>query len=107
MEEIKIDIAIDFNPKLGGRWKTLGPFSGEEFYENILKPKYLLTIENCVELHIYLDGAKGYGSSFLDQSFGELAREFGLKNVKDKIFFHTTLFQWNVDYIMNEIWRED
>ena len=106
MEKFSIDIAKDFSDKLGGRWIKLGPFSGELFYDTILKPKYLLAIKENEKLHIYLDGTKGYGSSFLDQSFGTLAREKenDLEQVKSTIVFHTELFGWNVEYIYDEIW---
>ncbi len=104
MENIKIEIAKDFSEKLGGRWRRLGPFSGEEFYEVLLKVKYLRAIDEGQKLHIYLDGTKGYGSSFLDQSFGQLAREFEKNKVNDTIVFHTAFFQWNVNYIKKQIW---
>jgi len=104
MEKFAIDIAKDFSDKLGGRWIKVGPFSGEEFYKTILKSKYESALKENEKLHIYLDGTKGYGSSFLDQSFGELARKFGVADVKKTIVFHTELFLWNVEYINKEIW---
>lgn len=106
MEKFKIDIAKDFSDKLGGRWKRLGPFSGELFYNTILKQKYIEAIEANENLHIYLDGTKGYGSSFLDQSFGELAREFGVDKVEKTIIFYTKYFTWYVNYIKKEIWEK-
>jgi hypothetical protein len=106
MEELKIEIAKEFNDKLGGRWIRLGPFSGEKFYDTLLEPRYQLARENKVPLHIYLDGTKGYGSSFLDQSFGELSRNFPVSEVKENIIFHTDYFAWNVKYIKEEIWAK-
>ena len=106
MEDLKITIATQFNDKLGGRWIKLGPFSGEEFYNTLLEPKYLEARKNKIKLHIYLDGTKGYGSSFLDQSFGELARNNNVPEVKDTIVFHTKFFTWNVKYIEEEIWAK-
>lgn len=97
-----INIAKDFSTKLGGRCE--GQFSGERFYNEILKPKFIQASNTNTRLIINLDGVRGYGSSFLDQSFGELAREFGLENVKSILTFKTFLFQWYVDYIHNEIW---
>ncbi len=64
MEKFTIDIARDFSDKLGGRWIKVGPFSGELFYDTILKQKYESAISEHEKLHIYLDGTKGYGSSF-------------------------------------------
>lgn len=104
MEKFSINISKDFSDILGGRWIKLGPFSGEEFYNKILKNKFEAALSAEEKLHIYLDGTKGYGSSFLDQSFGELARNFTLKNVRPNIIFHTKYFEWYVDYINEEIW---
>lgn len=104
MEELKIDIATEFNDKLGGRWIKLGPYSGEEFYNNLLLPRFLSAKKQNAKLHIYMDGTKGYGSSFLDQSFGELARKLGTEEVKTRLEFHTNHFAWNVKYIKEEIW---
>lgn len=105
MDEYKINIAKDFSPVLGGRWKNLGQFSGEEFYETVLKDKFVEAFSKEKQLHIFMDGAKGYGSSFLDQSFGELARQFGLEDVKKTLVFHTEFWEWVVKYINEEIWQ--
>ena len=106
MEELNIKIATEFNDKLGGRWIKLGPYSGEEFYDKLLLPRYKLAKERDTLLHIYMDGTKGYGSSFLDQSFGELARKFGVPEVQTKLVFHTDFFAWNVKYFKEEIWAK-
>ena len=104
MEKFAIDIANEFNKRLGGRWINIGPFSGEQFYIEILKKRFQEAFSAGEKLHVYLDGTKGYGSSFLDQSFGELGREFGVEKVKETIVFHTKLFFWHVEYINREIW---
>lgn len=69
-EKIAINIAKDFSPTPAGRYRTDGEFSGERFREEILLPKFrahkIVTVE--------LDGTKGYGSSFLEESFGGLVR---------------------------------
>lgn len=104
MDGIKIDIAVDFNDKLGGRYIRLGPFSGEAFYLQHLKNKFELAKGSGVKLHVYLDGTNGYGSSFLDESFGRLARDFGVESVNETIDFHTEVFSWQVKYLKEEIW---
>ncbi|MFD2162241.1 STAS-like domain-containing protein [Paradesertivirga mongoliensis] len=104
MERFKIEIAKDFNDKLGGRWIKLGPFSGELFYNEVLKEKYQSAMQENEKLHIYLDGTKGYGSSFLDQSFGELSREFGVEEVYKTLIFHSKYFSNSISYIVEEIW---
>lgn len=106
MEKYKIEISKEFGDKLGGRWIKYGPFSGELFYNTILKQKFEDAFKEDEKLHIYLDGTKGYGSSFLDQSFGLLAREFGSENVNKTIVFHTDFFAWNVKYLKDEIWKK-
>lgn len=102
--ERRINIAKEFSQILGGRWEKLGPFSGEEFYNTILEPVYLETVGPNRKIIIELDGTKGYPSSFLDQSFGELARVYGVDEVRNIISFETKVFQWVVDYINKEIW---
>lgn len=104
MEEFVIRIASDYSDKPGGRWKSLGNYSGEEFYEALLLPKFENAIQSERKLIVDLDGAKSYPSSFLDQSFGELARKKGIDLVKKNIEFKTSDFQWVVDYIIREIW---
>lgn len=104
MEEFKIVIAEDFSVKPGGRWKNLGSDSGEEFYETVLLPKYENAVVSGEKLHVYLDGVRSYPYSFLDQSFGELARQKGANDVCSQIIFHAETFNWVIDYIKNEIW---
>ena len=104
MEEFAIYIASEYSDKPGGRWKEHGNYSGEEFYDTILLPRFENAISNERKLFVYLDGAKSYPSSFLDQSFGELARNKGKEVVNNNIEFKTSDFQWVVDYIKREIW---
>lgn len=104
MEGFVIYIASEYSDKPGGRWKRLGPNSGEDFYDTILLPRFENAIDNGQKLYVYLDGVKSYPSSFLDQSFGELARNKGKEVVNNNIVFKTTDFQWVVDYIKREIW---
>jgi phosphomannomutase len=73
---IVIDIAKDFTDEPGARNYSDGPFSGEEFFEKILKPKYLEAKEKNLKLKIILDGTEGYASSFLNEAFIRLGTEF-------------------------------
>ena len=102
--EKRINIAKDFSIVLGGRRKEFGEYSGQEFYEDQLLPAFQSAVQENEKLYIELDGTKGYPSSFLDQSFGQLAREKGVDLVKSTIIFETKVFQWIVDYIKVEIW---
>lgn len=65
-----INIAKDFSKYPGGRYHTDGPYSGEKFREEILAP----SLDNNEIVTIDLDGALGYGSSFLEEAFGGLVR---------------------------------
>lgn len=105
MEGITINIATDFGRDLGGRWKEYGPFSGEEFYNSILENKFLEAQKDNKKLVIQMDGTNGYPSSFLDQSFGELARRHGVNLVSDIIVFESKVFTWVVQYIKDKIWQ--
>lgn len=104
MEKYSITIAKDYSDKPGGRWKEFGPNSGEEFYDTLLLPRFEQAIADNEPLYIYLDGAKSYPNSFLDQSFGKLGRLKGSDVVDKYINFKTELFKWVVGYIKNEIW---
>lgn len=70
----KITISKDFTETPGGRYICEGPFSGEEFRENILKQKYEECRNKKNKLLVDLDGGYGYATSFLEESFGGLAR---------------------------------
>lgn len=72
-----IKIAVDFSDTPGARYKEEGPFSGEVFRESMLKPKFIECEETGEKLIIDLDGGYGYPTSFLEEAFGGLAREFG------------------------------
>lgn len=72
---MKIIIADQYTKTPGGRYKNDGKYSGEEFRETLLKPAFLKCKERKEELIVDLDGGYGYGSSFLDESFGGLARQ--------------------------------
>ncbi|MBP9811845.1 STAS-like domain-containing protein [Candidatus Gracilibacteria bacterium] len=74
-----INISKDFTDAPGARFKTDGKFSGEEFYESILKPNFqsILDDESNGILFIDLDDTYGYGPSFLSETFGRLYTDFG------------------------------
>ncbi len=65
-----IDVASDFSPYPAGRFKSDGPFSGEQFREDRLLP----ALRRGEHVTVRLAGTKGYGSSFLEEAFGGLVR---------------------------------
>lgn len=70
----------------GARYYKDGPDSGEEFYDRILGVKFKESLAKQEILTIILDGTEGYATSFLDEAFTRLAKDFGakvvLKNIK-------------------------
>lgn len=81
-----ITIVEDFTDTPGGRHIIDGPYSGEQFRIDILKPKFEALETNEI-LTIDFDGGYGYPVSFLEESFGGLAREFGKELVLKKLKF--------------------
>lgn len=75
MEKIIINVAQDFSKTPGGRKKSEGRFSGEEFREKILYPQFLKAKNENKRLVVNLDGGYGYATSFLEEAFGGLVRE--------------------------------
>lgn len=80
-----INIAIDFSRTPGARYKSDGPFSGEEFREMFLEP--LFDLKSNEKVTIVFDGVEGYATSFLEEAFGGLARKYGKSKCKDLLLF--------------------
>jgi hypothetical protein len=66
-----IKIATDYSDTPLGRYPEDGRFNGERFREDFLVP----ALRNNDLVTIDLDDVEGYGSSFLEESFGGLVRE--------------------------------
>lgn len=92
-----ISIAKDFSVYPGGRTPIDGPFSGEEFRENILIPIF----NSNEEVIIDFDGVRGYGSSFLEEAFGGLVRS----GIKKDLIFKQLKFQSSKKSIISEVER--
>lgn len=67
---IPIKVAQQFSRYPAGRYLNDGPYSGQHFRERFLLP-YLQGGQKVI---VYLDGTRGYGSSFLEEAFGGLVR---------------------------------
>ena len=65
-----LNVARDFSPFPAGRYLADGPYSGQRFLETNLLP----ALDASQTVRIELDGAMGYGSSFLEEVFGGLVR---------------------------------
>lgn len=87
MVRTTFNIATQFSRYPGGRLRSDGPFSGEEFRDSVLRP--LLDRDGQVEIE--LDGTRGYPPSFLDEVFGGLVRlGYRKDDLKSRIIFSTS-----------------
>lgn len=66
----KIDIATQFSRFPAGRYLADGPFSGQAFRDTLLVP----ALRSGKRVRVILDGTAGFGSSFLEETFGGLVR---------------------------------
>lgn len=85
MEYIEISIADDFSKTPGPRNISEGDFSGELFYNEKLSIEFERALKEDKKLRVDLDRTAGYGTSFLEESFGGLARKHGSKKVLDNL----------------------
>ena len=72
---IKISVSEDFSRRPGPRYWSFGVNSGEEFRQDVLIPALQKAKEKHAKVIVNLDGTMGYGSSFLEESFGGAVRE--------------------------------
>ena len=87
---ITINIANRFTTLPGPRYRNQGPGSGQEFLEKHLKPMFRQAQETGETITVQLDGVKhGYPTSFLEEAFGGLAREFGVEVVRSTLVFES------------------
>jgi STAS-like domain of unknown function (DUF4325) len=67
---ITVNVATDFSRHPAGRFTKDGPYSGEAFRKKFLEPN----LAKGQHVVVDLAGARGYGSSFLEEAFGGLVR---------------------------------
>jgi len=103
--EIKdtIIIAKDFAPTPGARYRRDGEFSGEQFLEELLLPKFEKAVEGNYILKIDLDKVWGYPSSFVSGSFGKLSLAKGSDLVLKHISFKSDENPIRLEKIIYEI----
>ena len=87
--EIKdtIIIAKEFGDTAGARDYDDGDYSGKEFYDKYLLPRFEKAVEGNYSLLIDIDGFWGWPSSFVSGSFGLLSKEKGAKLVLGHLRF--------------------
>ncbi|MCD0156940.1 STAS-like domain-containing protein [Deinococcus sp. 6GRE01] len=92
MTEKHYYIADEFSKYPVGRIPADGKYNGERFRKEVLIP----LIKSYDKVFIHLDGTRGYGSSFLEESFGGLVRYFDTdaKNKISKLIIVTRKPHW-------------
>jgi hypothetical protein len=70
-----INIPKQFSKFPAGRYRQHGDFSGEQFRDEFLVKAF----KDAEKVLVVLDGAAGYGSSFLEEAFGGLIRKHGFR----------------------------
>jgi STAS-like domain of unknown function (DUF4325) len=98
-QDLTLSIAETYTVTPGPRYKDEGDFSGEQFREDFLEPLFARARNENKKLVINLDGTLGYGTSFLEEVFGGLARNHKTENV-----FTTLVIVSNEEpYLVNDI----
>jgi uncharacterized protein DUF4325 len=86
-EIVKYNFSEQYN-KYPGRYIRLGPASGEDFRDNVLRE-----IFESPNKSIEIDATgvvTSFSPSFLDECFGQLAKEYGIETFKKKIKFFSS-----------------
>lgn len=82
-ELVTYQFATQYTRYPGGRLRKHGPYSGEAFREDVLWP----LLQGKAKIHIDLSNTYGFGSSFLDESFGEIGKRLGVATCKQRLLF--------------------
>lgn len=100
MDSITIKVC-NFSKTPGSRYRDEGEkaHSGQEFREDILEPNFKTALAKNQKLLIDLDGTIGYGTSWLEEVFGGLARSWG----KDKVLNILDFKSEEEDYLIDDI----
>ncbi len=103
MESIKIKIAKDFSDSPGPRYIDEGKFSGEMFRIELLLKVFQKAIAENKKVIVDLDGTYGYGTSFLEESFGGLIRN---ENVNyNEIINRLEIISTEEDYLKDDVYK--
>jgi hypothetical protein len=86
-QRVELSIAQAFTTTPGPRKRRDGQFSGEQFLDEQLRPRFVEAQDSNSVLRVNLDGVAGYPTSFLEEAFGGLAREFGPDRIESRLEF--------------------
>jgi hypothetical protein len=103
MEVISLYIADQFTTTPGPRLRIEGEFSGEQFRDEWLEPKYKEAVAQNLKLFVDLDGTEGYGTSFLEEAFGGLARKYDGTDLLTRLEFKSEDEPYSVEEILRYI----
>ena len=84
---LTLSIARQFSETPGPRTRDEGDFSGMQFLEELLLPMFEEARSKKEILTVDLDGTEGYATSFLEASFGALARKYDPNEILKTIRF--------------------
>lgn len=76
---------LEFTDTPGVGYRDLGPFSGEQFLEEYLLPKYKQAVEERKQLVVSMDGTGGYGPSFIEVAFKGLVEKTKDRKIKERL----------------------
>ena len=71
------------NPGLRYTWQ--GDYTAQEYLQSFLLEAVKTALNEGKDIVIDLDGPRGYASSFIDEIFGQLSKNFGLERVLSKV----------------------
>jgi STAS-like domain of unknown function (DUF4325) len=94
-----LNVAKEFSETPGPRAREEGDWSGEQFLDEILAPKFEQAVREGTTLMVNLDGTEGYATSFLESAFGGLARRHSAKQVLEVLRFKSD----DEPYLIDEI----
>jgi len=103
MANTNLSVARDFSITPGPRAQEEGDFSGEQFLNQVLLPRFKEAVDAQMRLLVDLDGTEGYATSFLEAAFGGLARKMGAKKVLSVLTFKSEDEPFLVDEITKYI----
>ncbi len=86
MDKLVVNVR-DFSKTPGTRQIAEGLFSGEDFRRKVLDSQFNEALERHVKLTVNLDQTIGYGTSWLEEVFGGLARDFDKEEVEKTLEF--------------------
>jgi hypothetical protein len=103
MKRIYFKIADEFTRTPGPRYIHEGPNSAEQFLKDIFRNRFLRAVENNEVIDVDLDDTAGYATSFLEGTFGELARENSISLVLKHIKILSPKKPWYKEEVMEYI----